>query len=45
MKIRVHIQATHRMQYVLGFGEYGRRYGDTIGPGFYNELLAFVVAL
>ena len=45
MKIRVHIQGTHQMAYLLGFGEYRLRYGDTINPGLYNELSAFVVAL
>lgn len=45
MNRRVHIQATHRIAYVLRFGEYGRLCGHTIKPEFYNDLAAFTLTI
>lgn len=45
MNLRVHIQATHRTDYVLNFGEYRRVYGNSIGPDHCNDLAAFTLTI
>ena len=45
MNYSVHVQATHRMAYVLRFGEYRCLYRDAVNSGLYNGLSAFTLTI